>query len=286
MNNKKYVVKNKTILFDFLRNTLNDKSKNNIKSLLSKNCILVNGLVETKYNFELKNGDVVTFNNLNININGYNIEIVYEDNNIIVVDKPSGILTVSTNKEKNLTIYHILMEYLKKKNKNNKIFVIHRLDKGTSGLLIFAKSEKIKKLYQENWNNIVLEKKYCAVVEGCPKSNKGTIKSYLVENSNYYVYSTNNKNLGKYSVTEYNVLKKGKKYSLIDINLKTGRKNQIRVHMKDIKCSIAGDDKYGAKTNPLKRLCLHSYYLKIKNPIGSNVFEFKSEIPKDFYKII
>lgn len=281
-------VEKEETLFNFLREKLSNKSKNNIKSLLSKECIFVNDIVRTKYDYQLKIGDIITIKNSKIVDDNTNIKIniIYEDNDIIVIDKPSGILTIASNKEKELTIYHLVMNYLKKKNKNNKVFIIHRLDKDTSGILIFAKSEKIKNLFQDNWNDRVLERRYYAIVEGALKNNKGTIKSYLKENKNYTVYSSNDKTNGKLAITDYEVVKNNSKYSLLDINIKTGRKNQIRVHLYDIGKPIVGDKKYGSKINPIGRLALHAYKLKLIDPRNSKELDFYSKIPSELEKML
>ncbi len=207
------------------------------------------------------------------------LDIIYEDKFIIVVNKPSHLLTIATSKEKERTLYHKVLEYEKKKNKNNKIFVVHRLDKDTSGLVLFAKDEKTKKVLQDNWDKV--KRKYIAVVEGKVKKKSATIKSYLKENNNFVTYSTSDKN-GKLAITKYILLSTSKAYSLLDIEIFTGRKNQIRVHMNDQGHPIIGDKKYGAKTNPLKRLGLHAYYLEFTHPITKNLIVLETKYPEQF----
>ena len=207
------------------------------------------------------------------------LDIIYEDKFIIVVNKPAHLLTIATSKEKERTLYHKVLEYQKKKNKNNKIFVVHRLDKDTSGLIMFAKDEKIKKALQDNWDGV--KRKYIAVVEGKVEKKLDTIKSYLKENNNFITYSTNDKN-GKFAITKYVLLNTSKSYSLLNIEILTGRKNQIRVHMNDQNHPIVGDKKYGAKTNPLKRLGLHAYYLKFTHPTNKTIIELETNYPKEF----
>lgn len=287
-DNIKIKVTNQDILFDFLKKNLTRKSKNNIKSLLSKKHVYVNNKLQTKYNYIVYENDIVEiktkeFIDKKINMK---IEIIYEDKDIIVVNKPSGILTISTVKEKELTIYHLVMNYLKSKNKNNKVFIIHRLDKDTSGVLMFAKNEEIKNLFQKDWNNLVLERKYYAVIEGTLSNKKGIIKSYLKENKNHIVYSSNDNINGKLSITEYEVIKSNEKYSLVDINIKTGRKNQIRVHFSDLGNPIIGDNKYGSRVNTINRLALHAYKIKIIDPRNKKILVFTSELPRNMNKII
>ncbi|MEG0025988.1 MAG: RNA pseudouridine synthase [Bacilli bacterium] len=210
------------------------------------------------------------------------IKIVFEDKNIIVVDKPANLLTISTNNEKERTMFHQVLSYEKKKNKNNKIFIVHRLDKDTSGLMLFAKNEKIKKILQDNWDQMAKLRGYIAVVEGKVEQQKGTIKSYLKENANYVSASTKQKSTGKLAITKFEKLKTSKNYSLLQIEILTGRKNQIRVHLKEMNHPIIGDKKYDAITNPLQRLGLHANILEIYHPITKELMKFVSKTPVKF----
>ena len=273
---EKYIVKENEILIEFLKKTFSNLSKNSVKSLLHNEKVFVNGNMTTKYNYELNIGDVVEIREKVAK----NIDIIYEDKDIIVINKPSGLLTVATEKEKNKTAYHLVMEYLKKKNKNNRIFIIHRLDKDTSGIIMFAKNERAKHLYQNNWNDIVKKRCYYAVIDGKMENKEGTIKSYLKENGNM-VYSVKDRS-GKLAITEYKVLKERKNISLLDINLKTGRKNQIRVHMKENKTPILGDLKYGEKSKLINRLALHAYKLELINPVTKKLLTFEINMPNEF----
>lgn len=272
---EKYIVKENEILIEFLKKMFSNLSKNSVKSLLHNEKVFVNGNMTTKYNYELNVGDVVEIREKVAK----NIDIIYEDKDIIVINKPSGLLTVATEKEKNKTAYHLVMEYLKKKNKNNRIFIIHRLDKDTSGIIMFAKNERAKHLYQDNWNDIVKKRCYYAVIDGKMENKEGTIKSYLKENSNM-VYSVKDRS-GKLAITEYKVLKERKNISLLDINLKTGRKNQIRVHMKENKTPILGDLKYGEKSKLINRLALHAYKLELINPVTKKLLIFEASMPNE-----
>lgn len=272
---EKYIVKENEILIEFLKKMFSNLSKNSVKSLLHNEKVFVNGNMTTKYNYELNVGDTVEIREKVAK----NIDIIYEDKDIIVINKPSGLLTVATEKEKNKTAYHLVMEYLKKKNKNNRIFIIHRLDKDTSGIIMFAKNERAKHLYQDNWNDIVKKRCYYAVIDGKMENKEGTIKSYLKENGNM-VYSVKDKS-GKLAITEYKVLKERKNISLLDINLKTGRKNQIRVHMKENKTPILGDLKYGEKSKLINRLALHAYKLELINPVTKKLLIFEASMPNE-----
>ena len=211
------------------------------------------------------------------------LDIVYEDKWIIVVNKPSHLLTISTDNEKEKTLFHKVMLYEKRKNKNNKVFIVHRLDKDTSGLVLFAKDEKLKFKLQNNWDKEV-KRGYVAVVHGKTK-DKETLKSYLVETKTLMVYSTDDKN-GKLTITEYQKLKENKKITLLKIKIKTGRKNQIRVQLNDNNNQIVGDKKYGEnKFDPLRRLCLHANYLEVIHPVTNQKMVFETDIPKDFLKL-
>ena len=213
------------------------------------------------------------------------LDIIYEDKFIIVINKPSGLLTISTDNEKNNTLYHKVYDYLKKKHKSNKVFIVHRLDKDTSGLVVFAKSEKIKYYLQNNWDNV--KRFYYAVVNGDVNKKYGEIESYLKETKTLLVYSSNDKKNGKLAITKYEKIISNNKYSLLKIDIKTGRKNQIRVHLNDIGHPIVGDKKYGKwKKEPLKRLCLHATKLELIHPTLNRLITFTDETPSEFECLI
>ena len=268
-------------LFNYLRNNLVSKSKNNIKSLLKNECVYVNNKLVTKYNYIVNKNDVIVIGK-NIKKDNFNLKIIYEDNDIIVVDKPTKILTISNDKEKEKTLYREVSNYLKKEKK--KVFVIHRLDFDTSGVIMFAKSQKVQQLYQDNWNNLAKVREYTAVVQG-KTNNKGHIESYLKMSKSLQVYSSKNKD-GLFSITDYERIKFNDKYSMLKILISTGRRNQIRCHMYDIGHPIVGDLRYKSKDNSLGRLALHANRLEIINPIINKLMIFTSEIPKEFYDIV
>ena len=208
------------------------------------------------------------------------LNIIYEDKEILVINKPSGLLTVSTPKERVRTLFHEVSDYVKKSNPKIKIFIINRLDKDTSGIVMFAKNQTVKYQYQNAWDDLVVKRCYAALTHGVFDKKEGTIKSYLKETKTLMVYSSDKKD-GKLAITKYKVLKENNKYSFIDIEIKTGRKNQIRVHMKDINHPIVGDKKYGIKDNK-RRMMLHAYELQIKNPKTKKIQTFTCNIPKEF----
>lgn len=274
----KYVVKEERELLDYLLANI-PLSHKKIKSLLKYQNILVNGKTITEYNYKLRKNDVVEIKEYKTKKHSKDLDIIYEDKDIIVVNKKTGLLTIASSKEKEKTLYHMVSEYVKSVNKKNNIFIIHRLDRDTSGIVIFAKSEKIKKLYQNNWNDIVKKRKYVAIVEGILDQKEGTLRSYLEENEKGYVYTSSK---GKLAITNYKVKKESNKYSLLDIDIKTGRKNQIRVQLKEIGHPILGDSKYG---KPGKYMYLCAYELELIHPITKKIVHYKIDIPNKFKQI-
>ena len=212
--------------------------------------------------------------------------IIFESEEFIVIDKPSGLLSVPSDTEKGRTAYRMVNDYVQQKDKHNRVFVVHRLDEDTSGVLMFAKNPKIKDILQKEWNNIVLARGYYAVVEGIMDKPQDTYIDYLKENSLNLMYITSDKKTGKKCVTQYKVLKSNKNYSLLDVNIDTGRKNQIRVQLGHRGHHVIGDDKYGEPADPIKRLGLHAYKLKFVHPVTKKIYEFKSNIPAEFTKLV
>lgn len=278
-----------TELMTFLIEELPGKSRNNIKSLLLHRQVSINNKAISQYNHIVKKDQevVVNWNKKRVgndNLNG--LEILFEDEHILVVTKPVGLLSIASEKERENTAYNILKGYLKNQDTDNKIFVVHRLDKGTSGVMIFAKSAKAQHILQTEWKKRVKERIYVAVVEGNMKKESDTIISYLAENKAFVTYSTKDKSEGKKAVTHYKVIKRNKKYSLLELKLGTGRKNQIRCHMKEEGHSIIGDKKYGARSNPIKRLGLHALSIEFKHPITDKIMKFDTRIPYKFTQLL
>ena len=209
------------------------------------------------------------------------LDIIYEDKELLVINKESKLLTIGTSKNKMNTLYHEVREYIRKKNQ--KIFIVNRLDKDTSGIVLFAKSEKLKNILQENWNDIA-KRYYYAVVEGIPKEREGTLKNYLKESSTLEVYVSKD-NSGKLVILNYKIIDKTNKYALLDIEIKTGKRNQIRAQLDYMGNPIIGDKKYNSKKNPIGRLGLHAYKLIIQNPLNKHTYIFENSIPKEFEKI-
>lgn len=273
-----------TPLLDYLFAAMPHRKRTTVKELLKHNQIRVNGDVTTQFDLPLEAGDKVEANLTREFPRFYNrrIQKVYEDDDIIVINKGYGLLSMGNDKVKEGTAYSILREYVKWVDPRNKLFIIHRLDRDTSGLMMFAKTPQAKDAMQHNWNNMVLNRKYLAVVEGNVEKDEGVIKSYLAENSQYEVYSTDNPDEGQLAVTRYRVLKRKNGYTLLEVELDTGRKNQIRVHMRDLGHPIAGDRKYGAKSSPIHRLALHAQTLRFVHPETRKEMNFSTPVPAAF----
>ncbi|MCF8057327.1 MAG: RluA family pseudouridine synthase [Desulfocapsa sp.] len=214
------------------------------------------------------------------------VTVLYEDHDILVIDKRSGLLTMSTGKEGENTAYVLLTDYVRKGNSKskNRIFIVHRLDKDTSGVLVFAKTEQAKRFLQENWQSF--EKKYSAVVVGRLPEKEGIITSYLAENSIHKMYSVSNPEKGVLAKTGYKVLKESRHYSLLEIDLLTGKKNQIRAHFSEHSCPVAGDKKYGDKQKSAKRLTLHAASITLLHPHTKEEMTFEAKIPGYFYSLL
>lgn len=214
------------------------------------------------------------------------LTILYEDHDILVIDKSSGLLTMGNEKESVNTAHYLLNDYVKKGNSKSKkrVYIVHRLDRDTSGVLIFSKSEQSKRFLQDNWADFT--KTYHTVVVGTLSKKEDTLSSYLVENSIHKVYSTNNPDEGKLAKTKYKVLKENSDFSLLEIELLTGRKNQIRVHLADKGCPIAGDYVYGQKTKGVRRLLLHASKLSCTHPETKQQMSFEALLPKEFERLM
>lgn len=212
------------------------------------------------------------------------LDIVYEDGDILVVNKRAGLLSISTDNEKEKTLFHEVYSYIKSKNKNNKIFIVHRLDKDTSGIMVFAKSEVIKRRLQDNWDDLVKLRQYVAVVEGKPDAAKGRIVNYLTETKTLMVYKTN-KREGKLAITNYRTIMESDDYTMLALELETGRKNQIRVHLAGLGTPIIGDGKYGSKSKPIRRMGLHANKVVLVHPKTENELILETDIPNQFINL-
>ncbi len=211
--------------------------------------------------------------------------ILYEDQELLVVDKPAGQLSVATDTSWKNTAYRQAADYIRIRNKRARLFLVHRLDRDTSGVLLFAKSESVKQALQKDWNHLVTWRGYQAIVVGRPPKEAGTLRSYLLENQAHKVYSAPERKGGKLAVTHYRILGERKGYSLLDLNIDTGRKNQIRVQLSDLGCPVAGDRKYGGLQDPIGRLALHAGKLTLTHPVKGEEYSFAAELPREFGRL-
>lgn len=277
----KETVKGKGELLETLFILFNDLSKKKIKNYLKDGGVLLNGKVVTKYDTPVKKNDVIELSKINKTHKRSSLDIIYEDEYFFVINKPNGLLSISTSKEKDKTAYHLVREFIKSRNKKDKIFVLHRLDKDTSGVLVFVKDNTLKNLLQNNWDKYVKDREYIALVTGDVK-DVSNYTCYLKEIGPDKVVVTNKKE-GKCAITSIKTISKNNKYSLVRVNIKTGRRNQIRVVLNYLGNSIVGDKKYGGiKSN---RLYLHASKIIIINPLNNKTYTFESSVPTSFKKV-
>lgn len=289
ININNYQVQEDTELLIFLLETMTNKSRNAVKSILARGQVSVNGQTTTQFNESLKVGDQVGIlsNRASLKqsiLQGFSI--LFEDESIIVIEKGPGVLSMAGKDPKELNAYRQLTYYVREDHPDNRIFIVHRLDRDTSGVMVYAKTEEIKRKLQDNWDKAVKDRTYTALVEGQVKQKSGTITSYLTEKENMMVYSTPYDNGGKHAVTHFKKMAGNDRYTLLEIKLDTGRKNQIRVHMQDMGHPIVGDKKYGAKGNPIKRLGLHANKLAFIHPETDKLVSFSSRAPGSFFRSV
>jgi 23S rRNA pseudouridine1911/1915/1917 synthase len=257
-----------------------------VKQLLKHRALCVNGKPLGRHDCLLKPGDRISFSSAKKASPGLapklGIRVVFEDEAVMVIDKPSGLLTIGTEKERTRTAYFQMNQFLRDRHpdKKERIFIVHRLDRETSGLMVFAKTETAKRRLQENWDAV--DKRYVALIEGVPREMEGAMRSYLSETSALRVYEDKASEKARYAVTKYKVLKSGRGHSLVEVAIETGRKHQIRVHFSGIGHPVAGDKKYGAETDPLKRLALHASRLSFSHPLTGKRLEFQSRASQSF----
>ena len=280
----KIIVEKEGELLDYLYNHL-DMPKKRIKQYLTHGSIFVNNHKTTKYNEKVVPGMNIVIATDKANTKELPFDIIFEDAHIVVVNKPSGLLTIATDKEKEKTLYHMVREYLVGKDKRGRVFIVHRLDKDTSGIVIFAKDEKTKNQLQENWNEYVSLREYVAVVHGKMPKEKDRIVQYLKETTTNLVYIAKNKD-GKEAITNYEVLKETENYSLLKIEIETGRKNQIRVALASMHHPIVGDKKYSEEKETENRLYLHANRLKLYYPEIKKEILFETSTPNEFKRIM
>lgn len=279
-------VTGETTLLPFLLAQVKDKSRNTVKGLLSRRQVMVGDKVVTRFDAPLTPGAVVTLLPMaSAGAAELPFAVLYEDADLLVIDKPAGLLSMGNEKEKTRTAYRMVSDYVKARAPGSRIFIVHRLDRDTSGVLVFAKNERMKRALQDDWDKLVRRRGYLAVVEGRLPQAEGTVKSFLRETATHLVYSGTRGRDGKEAVTRYRMAAEGKGYALADIDLDTGRKNQIRVHMQDLGCPVAGDRQYGAHTDPMGRLALHAHELRFVDPRSRKELVMRAPMPVGFRKM-
>ncbi len=281
----KFTVKEPAKLMDCLMRQMDGISRTKVKNMLACGSITVDGERTSQYDFPLEPGMTVEVSKTTPKQRFYSkwLKVVYEDKYLVVIDKKEGLLTNSPTKEKD-TAQDILNQYFTVTQQRCRAHTIHRLDRDTSGLMLFAKDKKIALRFEEHWKETVYDRRYVAVCEGRVSPPVGTVESWLKDNKAFVTYSSPTDNGGKFAVTHYEVLQSNDRYSLVEFHLDTGRKNQIRVHAQDLGHPIVGDEKYGSTDNSLGRLCLHAYRLCFVHPVTGKEHEFETAFPKAFEK--
>ncbi len=294
---KTFKADRETGLLEFLFASFPEVKKTKVKQYLKHNCVSVADRVTTRFDHWLRPGDEVRIETSRVRAltpsSQFNLEIIDEDEEVIIINKPAGLLTIATEKIQRETAIFAVNDYLNKKASawnphktryRKQVFVVHRLDRDVSGLLLFAKNEETKFKLQKNWDKF--SKEYQAVVEGCPKERTGTLKSWLSENKILRVASGPKTAESKWAVTHYEVVKPGKKFSLLKIRLETGRKHQIRVHLSDLGHPVVGDKTYGAASAMAGRIALHASRLEFNHPKSGKRLTFTSPLPPEFKPLI
>lgn len=270
-------------LLQFIIKEMSGISRTKAKNILSKGYVRVNGKSVTQHNYPLETGMTVEIvrNGSRETFKTHWFKIVYEDKYLFVIEKRDGILCNSPHPSDE-TVQNVLNKYLESKHQRCRAHTIHRLDRDTSGLMLFAKDKKVALRFEENWKETVYDRRYVAMVHGEMRKDSGTISSWLKDNSQFITFSSKYDNGGKYAVTHYRLLKAANGYSLVELQLETGRKNQIRVHLQDIGYPVVGDYKYGDGDNSIGRLGLHAYKLCFIHPITGENLKFETQFPKEF----
>lgn len=275
----KIICEEEISLLEILQKLYPDSSKSTLRGWLAKERVCVEGKVVRIPSHLVKRGESVEIGQKVQFLRG-EIRLLYEDAHLVVIVKPEGLLSVATDFRKHCA--HAIL----KRRSERKVYPVQRLDRETSGVMVFAYTQSTREGLQAQFKAHTVEREYAGIVEGLLPEKKGSWKSHLVEDADYFVQSSRSPDEGKFSVTHYNVMKENKSHTLIRFRLETGRKNQIRVHSTEAGHPIAGDEKYGAKTNPAKRLCLHAYKLGFIHPVTEKKMQFEIPLPDVFYKLM
>ena len=281
-----YTVEEQAPLLEWLLSHLG-QTRSKVKATLQGRGIKVDGKTVSQFDFMLQPGMKIAVSNTKRNQQGFKnryVKIVYEDRWLIVVEKAVGILSMAAG-HSTLNVKSVLDDYFKKSHQHCTAHVVHRLDRDTSGLMVYAKDIETEQILEHNWHEIVYDRRYVAVVSGEMEQDEGTVANWLKDNKAYVTYSSPVDNGGKYAVTHFHVLDRTTDYSLVEFKLETGRKNQIRVHSADMGHPVCGDTKYGNGDDPLHRLCLHAWLLCFTHPVTGQPMEFETPIPIAFRKL-
>lgn len=281
-----YRVDEKAPLLEWLLANVKGESRSKIKATLKGRGIKVNGKQTTRFDYPLEPGMKISVsrNKRNDTFRSRYVRLVYEDRHIVVLEKAVGILSMAAG-HSSLNVKKVLDDYFKKTRQKCTAHVVHRLDRDTSGLMIYAKSKEIEQMLEHDWHHVVYDRRYVAVVSGEVYDDEGTIANWLKDNKAYVTYSSPVDNGGKYAVTHFHVLHRTTDHSLVEYRLETGRKNQIRVHSADMGHPVCGDIKYGNGDDPLHRLCLHAYVLCFYHPVTHERMEFDTPVPSAFLSL-
>jgi 23S rRNA pseudouridine1911/1915/1917 synthase len=274
-------------LLNALQELVPGASKRTLRQMLSQGRISVNGIPCPFPNHPIAPGDMLEIGPRRTPKNlPHGLDILYEDVDILVVRKPVGLLTVATADERERTVFAYLRQYLRDRNPKQKLYIVHRLDKFASGILVFARSEKVQTLLRDVFRRHEIRRKYWAIVEGTVEKDRGTIRSYLAQDRSLRMHSTKDPEQGKLAITHFRVLRRLKNMTALEVTLETGRKNQIRVHLSEMGCPIAGDRAYGSAQNPLGRLGLHAFHLGFNHPVTGDPLTFQTVPPPEFAKYL
>ncbi len=276
-----------TQLIAFVMEKMHGMSRNRAKALITNRVVLVNNAITTHPLAELKPGDVVQLDRSKNKkaFHSKELDIVFEDPYMLVIDKQPGLLSMSNNSRQQ-TVQNVLNRYLEKGGGRNTSHLVHRLDRDTSGLMVYAKDVQTQQSLINGWQELVTDRRYLALVEGEFEQPRGRVQSWLTEDKKFITHSSPVDNGGKFAVTHYNVLASSNGYSLVECELETGRKNQIRVHMADLGHPVVGDHKYGSNQDPMRRLGLHAYMLCFTHPVTGKHLRFETPVPFCFEKLL
>jgi 23S rRNA pseudouridine1911/1915/1917 synthase len=283
-------VAEQTELLPFLFAWQSGVKRTKVRQWLKHGSVLVNGEPVTHSSHWLETGDVVSISGegerRTSGLLPRRLKVVFEDESLIVIEKPENLLSMASANERERTAYALLTNYVRggRPRRPERVWIVHRLDREASGLMVFAKTKEAKLILQANWGDA--EKRYLAVVEGHPPADEGVLRSHLDENSPFKVYRAPSSKRTRLAVTHYRVLKRRGEYALVELTLETGRRHQIRVQLADVGCPIVGDRKYGARTNPARRLGLHATLLQFQHPLSGELLRFESQLPRNLARLV